>query len=62
MIFKVETRRGFLVEPVKIGSFSFPLSQTATRENATRYPSRLFAKKCAKFHGIKNFEIVEEND
>lgn len=60
MIYKIETMRGFIVEPKQIGTMKFPLSQTAKQEDATEYPSALFARKCALAHGLIKFWIVPE--
>jgi len=59
--FHIVTRRGFFIQPEKLGSYSFPMSLCGSYQGATIYFSKLFAQKAIKFYKLENC-FVEERD
>jgi hypothetical protein len=62
-VFKIETRRGFVALPERIGNYSFPLNVAASCQGATPFQTRAFAERVIKRHklgGQPCFAHVEE--
>ena len=66
--FVIETRRGFVSTPIRLGGYSFPLSFHAQISSATQFPFRAAAERSMKkyhltdapYHGhIEEYEVKD---
>lgn len=60
-IFVIEDRRGFVSLPVKLASYSFPLS-FGSRQAATQFPFKSAAQKMIKKYHLEQTAHVEESE
>ena len=53
-IFKIQTRRGWFIQPERIGNYNFPMSVEGSCQGATEFFSRERAEKMMKKYNLKN--------